>query len=161
MLKLLQAFFKWQPKPLHHNQFVTVFNNLYQISSEYPATITYKDNGELLAKAVGKVHLYCDGKLVLRLTKNVSVITIGVVDNKAKVINIKKDVSVFRQIHHHHIRPIYHQAVIQTAIIIQVVLTIIIVATFQAVIQVEEIVAVAAAVIDHKKKRESRFSLLI
>lgn len=95
MLKLLQAFFKWQPKPLHHNQFVTVFNNLYQISSEYPATITYKDNGELLAKAVGKVHLYCDGKLVLRLTKNVSVITIGVVDNKAKVINIKKDVFRF------------------------------------------------------------------
>lgn len=95
MLKLLQAFFKWQPKPLYHNQFVTVFNNLYQISSEYPATITYKDNGELLAKAVGKVHLYCDGKLVLRLTKNVSVITIGVVDNKAKVINIKKDVFRF------------------------------------------------------------------
>lgn len=88
-IQIFTRLFKWRPKPLTHNQYANVLNDNYQISSEHPTTLTYKESGYLLVKAVGKVYIFCNGVLVLRLKHNTSLITIGWIGNKTQILDIK------------------------------------------------------------------------
>ncbi len=93
LVSVLQSLLKWQPKPLRHNQFATLLNDRYQISSQFPSTITeIDDNSRLLVKADGKIYIYCNGILILRINKNVSTITIGILEDKSKIIDIRKNI---------------------------------------------------------------------
>ncbi|EKT63839.1 hypothetical protein OOA_03219 [Providencia burhodogranariea DSM 19968] len=90
--RLFQKLFAWRSNSLTYNQFVNSFNDVYQINSQYPVTLTYNQNGYLFVKAVGKISLLCNGALILRITKNVSMITIGREAGKSKILEIKRNI---------------------------------------------------------------------
>lgn len=91
IIRLFKKLFAWRSNPLTYNQFINFFNDVYQISSQYPVTLTYNQNGYLFVKAVGKISLFCNGALILRITNNVSMITIGKGTGKSKILEIKRN----------------------------------------------------------------------
>ncbi|MEY1577244.1 hypothetical protein AB7Z98_00015 [Providencia manganoxydans] len=91
-IKIFTRLFNWQPKPLAYNQYAKVLNDNYQISSQNPATLTYKESGYLLVKSQGEVHVRCNGLLVLRLKRNINIITIGWIGNKTQILDIKHNI---------------------------------------------------------------------